>query len=179
MFLLEIMIYTAVLATVMGPIAYLFLAGSRSARENDVYNTTSERSRVALARLARDLRPCMLDTVVFSSTNHIVQFTLPASYDGANIVPGDSVRYVLTIATDEAANGVDDNGNGLVDEGRLVRVNVTTGEVITICASVDLGRSSFVRNGEVIDVNLALSGFLPHLQTPFTVDRSISVRPRN
>ncbi len=106
-------------------------------------------------------------------------FHLPDAFDGNEIVPGPRITYELKLAPGEQMNGDDDNGNGLIDEGQLIRYDPEEPEGNPICHGIDLAASRFELNGTAVDVTLAVSGFLPHDKSPHTTVRSLKICPRN
>ena len=51
-----------------------------------------------------------------------VEFALVEGWNGASADYGPLIRYQFEYMPGELDNGLDDNGNGLVDEGRIVRI---------------------------------------------------------
>ena len=80
----------------------------------------------------------------------------------------------------ETANGVDDNGNGLVDEGRLVCTNLSTGEAIPLCGGIDLGPSRFtLAAGGAVSVSLRVSAGAGGIGDVMVRTKRLTVTPRN
>ena len=177
--LIEVLIYAGILAILTLPISSVVMVSIRSTRENDALNRVAERNRVAVNRVAQELRPALRDTVTITNSNRHLTLTLPDGFDGTNVVPGAQVRFELEMATGEQQNGADDNGNGLVDEGQLQRRDLGTGEVVSICQDLDLSQSRFEFSGASVVVTVATAGRSGHGTNVHVLARSATVTPRN
>ncbi len=74
---------------------------------------------------------------------------------------------------------MDDNGNGLVDEGRLVRKNIDTAEEFAICEGLSLSDCSFVLDGSSVTITVTSSAYLEKSQDDHELTRAVTVNPRN
>ena len=173
------MFFSVVFAAIGTAVVDLLLVTTRATNENDVINRAAERTRIALRKVERSLRSSLADTVDIQNTGSVLVFTLPDGYDGAAVIPGDSIRYTFALAQGESNNGADDNLNGLVDEGQLVRENLTTGESFSICSDLDLNESLFALNGGSVVVTVVSQGFVPSRGATYELTRSVTVTPRN
>ena len=177
--LLEVLVYAAVLVIVIAPITSVFLVSTRAGAENDAVTRTAERNRITIHRIADDVRPALRDTVAVSGGGKRLELTLPDGFDGEAIVPGTEVRFDFELVPGEQQNGADDNGNGLADEGRLVRRDLRSGESVAISESIDLQQSGFeLAAGELI-VTLTHVARVPQREAPVTVSRTVSIVSRN
>ena len=179
MTLLEAMVCTGIVVVLAGPLISVVLVSSRSTAESASLNQISERNRISLYRVAQETRTAIGSTIVITNSGATLAFSLSASYDGSSVVAGDSILYNLGLATGETSNSVDDNGNGLVDEGRLIRVNASTSETTTICENIDLSSSSFVWDSTTLTINLTTAGQIITDNSTFSNTKSVSVVPRN
>ena len=80
----------------------------------------------------------------FSNGGKTLQFTSTNGFDGTAPVAGPVIRYEIRLAPGESLNGLDDNGNGLIDESILVRVNTSIGEEVVLSSGINTSSSSFV-----------------------------------
>ena len=177
--MLGVTVYAALLTVFGGMLASLVLVSSRSTTEHDTINRLGERNRISLFRVSEDVRSAIASTAAVQNKGLTLAFTLPANLNGTTVVPGPTIQYRLEIVPEETNNGTDDNGNGLVDEGQLVRRNQATGDTHTICQGLDLGASNFTKNGDAVIVTLANTGHLLQADDSFDVARSLTIRPRN
>lgn len=122
--LTELLIALAVLSMVMGSIVTASIT-SQGAYSQGI-STTDLETRVnrAIERIVRDLssaNSAALNPPAADGDDNL-EFQRPVdSIDGA-IVWGPVTRYAFELMPGELDNNLDDNGNGLVDEGSLVRI---------------------------------------------------------
>jgi hypothetical protein len=175
--LIEAVFYLGIILVVSAPIVSSTLVGTDAVAQTDGITRLQERNRSSLVRLVGDVRASIADTLVVSNTS--LAFTLAKEFDGAVIVPGDSLLYELDSDPTDPVNGKDDNGNGLVDEGRLVRTNQTTGDNTVLCSGVNLQGSRFEPIDGGVDVILSCRGGTKRDQYTMQVTRSVAVFSRN
>lgn len=122
--LTELMIALGVLSMVMGGIVTASLSG-QGAYQRGISNTDLEtRVNRAMERIVRDLSSAnsgALSPPAADGDDHL-EFQRPADSIDGHIVWGPVTRYAFELMSGELDNGLDDNGNGLVDEGSLVRI---------------------------------------------------------
>lgn len=177
--LLEVMIYIGVMTVIGTPLVMVTLSVSRASAEGDVLSKILERNRSSLQRLLGEYEVSLGGTTAISAGGKILQFTSNGGFNGTAPVPGAVLRYEIRLATGEAANGVDDNNNGLVDEGSLVRMNLSTGEELVITGIVNTASSSFVATGNGITVTLATFGRTAGTSAVCDARCDITMFPRN
>lgn len=177
--LIEVVIYTTILAILGAPVVSMVVVSSRYMSEVDAQYKVQERSRVLLFRLEEDLREAILASVTITNAGKTLQFTLPDSFDGTAVVPGPDIQYEFQLATGESSNGSDDNGNGLVDEGMVVRRNLTDSETVSLSGGLDLDNSSFAPTAGGVTVNLTLVGRLREANSTIAVSSTLNVYPYN
>jgi type II secretory pathway pseudopilin PulG len=177
--LLEVMIYIGVMMVIGTPLVMVTLSVSRASAEGDVLSKILERNRSALQRILGEYEVSLSGTTVISAGGKVLQFTSNGGFNGTAPVPGAVLRYEIRLATGETANGVDDNHNGLIDEGALVRMNLSTGEETIITGIVDTAASSFVATGNGITVNMATFGRTAGTTAVCDARCSVTMFPRN
>lgn len=177
--LLELMTYTGLIGVIGLPLLSVVMVSTRSTSENFTINHVTERNRVAIYRVTREIRKAVSDTVAIGGGGTQLTFTLPNGFDGFNVIPGDTIRYALNIVPDESPNSADDNGNGLIDEGQLERTNLSTGESFVVCQGLDLANCSFSLNGTAVRSTFASQGFIPQSESVYSLTKSLTVTPRN
>lgn len=176
--MLEVALYAALILLIGGPLVSIVLVSTRSTKENDTVNAVTERNRTVLLRVEKDLRRSIASTASVADLGRALVFTTPAGFDGAAIVPGESVRVELRPSAGETFNGKDDDGDGLVDDGDLVRRNASTGQETLLAQGVDLNTSLFSEVGTGFTLQLTSFGSVPGGR-PFSVSKSVTVYPRN
>jgi type II secretory pathway pseudopilin PulG len=175
--LTEVCIYIGVLAIVGTALMSVVLASSRSAAAHDTTAKVVERNRSALQRIEREYRKSMTGTTAVSGTGKAVSFAATAGFDGAATISGPTVTFTFELATGESLNSVDDNGNGLPDEGRLRRTDSGGGDVV-VCGDIDVQNSSFTVNDTGITIRITTYGPM-RTGNPFRVTKTLDVFPRN
>ena len=177
--LLELIVYVGLIAVIGGPLVSVVLISSRGVAEHGTMHQVAERNLVSIYRLTQEIRTALNGSVVVANAGKTLTFSLPDSYDGVNVVAGDTIRYDLQLSPEELANAVDDNGNGVVDEGRVQRTNVTQSEVVVLCENLDPSVSLFSWDGTTVTMTIANVGSLSSNGTVFGITRSLAMVPRN
>jgi len=179
--LFELAIYGAVLIVMGGQLAHLVRVSVKTAHESDSVNKVTERNRVALYRIAKDVRGCVATSVTITDSGATLAFTEASGYDEETetVTTGATVTYRFEIASTETNNEVDDDGNGLIDEGRLVRVDGGTSESVVVCERLDLAKCGFTQSGTGVTINVSTQGFLRDSAAVMSIDRDLTVYPRN
>lgn len=124
--LTEIMVVTLILAIVV--LGLMSVLGSGSETYSSVSRVSSSAADLTIIaeEISRELREAKLDTVVVSSPpnslSNAVTFQKLENVTGGIPVFSTPIIYTFEPETGELINGMDDNGNGSVDEGRIVRL---------------------------------------------------------
>lgn len=174
--LFEVAFYITIIAILGAPLVTLALASARSTTENDVYNKIEERNRTTLHRIEQELRKAMSGTAVVTDAGRTLTFTSTIGFDGVAPIPGPQVAFRFVISSGETSNGLDDNGNGIADEGQLERSDVTGTYVVS--GDIDLASSGFALNGLGVTITAAGIGSLRGTGT-YTLSKAMTVYPRN
>ncbi len=177
--LLEVIVYVGLIAVIGGPLVSVVLVSSRGVAEHSTMHQVAERNLVSVYRLTQEVRTALNGSVAVTNVGKTLTFDLPDSFDGVAVVPGDTIRYDLQLSPEELANAVDDNGNGLVDEGRVLRTNVTQSEIVLLCENLDPNVSLFSWDGTTVTMTIANVGSLSSINTVFGITRSLAMVPRN
>ncbi len=177
--LLEVIVYVGLIAVIGGPLVSVVLVSSRGVAEHSTMHHVAERNLVSVYRLTQEVRTALSGSVAVTNAGKTLTFDLPDSYNGVAVVPGDTIRYDLQLSPEELANAVDDNGNGLVDEGRVLRTNVTLSQVVLLCENLDPNLSLFSWDGTTVTMTIANVGSLTSINTVFGITRSLAMVPRN
>jgi hypothetical protein len=163
--ILELSVYMALTAVLSAPIVSAMLVGTKATTETDTYVWLQERNRTALHKLTKDVRNSIAATLVVDGANGLLTFTLPAGFDGVNVVDGPSVTYSF-----QTTDGV--------PWGELVRTNNTTNTVVGICGGVDLANSGFQPSGTGVRITLT-NAVDPNDPTAHSFSTTVSSFPRN
>jgi prepilin-type N-terminal cleavage/methylation domain-containing protein len=123
--LLELMISISVLAVLMAAVAMFQLRGQAAAHAIQTRSALERRADRAMQRVTRELIGLGVHTLapdpVTAFGADTVTFQIPDSVSAAGVTTwGSLTRLALVMDQGENDNGVDDDGDGLVDERRLV-----------------------------------------------------------
>ncbi len=177
--LLEVAIYIALLLILGAPLVTLVLTSARATAENSTIANVEERNRTAIFRIEKELRKSMSGSPVVGGSGTTLTFTSTAGFDGTGPTAGPLIRFYFRASQDETVNGVDDNLNGIADEGELVWSDLSTGAETVISSAVDMNGSGFVMDGTGVTITLASFGSLDRRYGSFSVSRNLTVYPRN
>ncbi len=177
--LVEVVFYLSILAVVGIPLLMITVAMSRSSAEGNMFSTMIERNRSMLHRIELEYRNALRATTVVAPDGKSLAFTANAGCDGVGAVAGASIRYEIRLDPKESANGADDNGNGLVDESILVRVDETSGDEVVLMSALDSAKSAFAANGDGIRITLATCGKAYGSPLVASIERSVNVHARS
>jgi hypothetical protein len=181
--LIELAIYIVVLAILGAPLITVTLTMSRASAEGDMTSLIIERNRAVMERIAGEVRECLHTTVSVSTDGWSLQFTPTTNFDidTATPVAGAPIRYEIRVNAGETANGVDDDGDGLIDESSLYRIS--GGQEIMLTNAIKASGSSFsstVSSGvATVAISLVTSGRARGDSGPLDVTRTLTVSPRN
>lgn len=121
--MVELTIVVALLGLVLGSMAMVSSSSNRAFQTSSVRSHLEAQSSAAMDRMLVDLRiavgesldPALGDGDVTTSVEYV-----QAGLDGTKIQLGPLRRLAFEYEVGEIDDGLDNNGNGLVDEGRLV-----------------------------------------------------------
>ena len=177
--ILEILIYSVVAAILSVPIGMIVVGMSRASAEGDMMSKVLERNRSSLQRIDAEYRKSMKGTTAILNGGKALQFTSAGAFNGVGPAVGPVIRYEIRLAPGEALNGRDDNGNGLIDEGSLFRVDVTNNKEVLLTNCLNAGTSSFAAAGTGVTVTLVTSGRTHRAPNETDVTRTLTIYPRN
>jgi Tfp pilus assembly protein PilW len=182
--IVEFAVATFILALILSAIGLVSRSGTKSFRKSAFDAALENRARIALATLAEELEKAGSTTLVglpaaplWTDAFSFDEVQAVSSADGS--VTWSPSRLQFEYEPGETNNGADDNGNGLVDEGRivLVRYRGQAGEMHVVLARwvseylqgetgngaddngnglVDEHGVCFSRSGSTIGIRLAL-----------------------
>lgn len=175
MTIVELMIVILILVPVLGLIATSSVVATRTLDANDVAASTTEKLQRTIQRLSHFVRPCVLSTYEVEATPDDVaagralapgQWISPAdgeartavrfrsalgdlSMNASSWTPQRTIRFELDPS--ETVNGVDDDGDGFVDEGRIVLDYDGT----RVDMVIDAERCTFALDGRELTIAVA------------------------
>ena len=120
--LLEVAVAAGLLAVFLGSTAFLGKSVLGAFRTETAQAQKDEALQVALDRMVQRLRTidaeALLPTAVASSD--WVEYQRATDHDGVNVIWGPVERLLFERDDNELDDGLDNDGDGLVDEGRVV-----------------------------------------------------------
>jgi len=142
--MVELAVSVTILALLFGLVGMIQMRGNDASEESLARASTEARVRRAIDRVAEHLtgvgRTLLFPDPTTAFGSSTATFQHPTGVSGAGIVLWDTPsRIELLIDPRETDNGVDDDGDGLVDERRLVwTINVGTGNQrsTTLCNGI-------------------------------------------
>lgn len=164
--LLEVIFASAIMSTI-AVMVFLILHRSTDTYSNQsMHLALDERGREILAEIARDLREGGRDTfssgtppvaIVEGQPYGDLRFGVNSGYDmtGRRILFTRVVRYRFVLDAGESANGMDDDGDGLADEGFVERTD-RHGRTTRLCGDVRSPGLAFVVTDRLVKVTLVL-----------------------
>jgi hypothetical protein len=177
--LLEVSLYAALLLILGTPLVSVMLASSRNTTDNDTMNRLTERNRNAIFQIEGDLRVRVSEYDYVSEWGTWVAVMPAMGFDGANVIPGSWILWYLRMTPGEWWDGTDNNGNGLVDEGEIVRLDYNDYSWTVVSSGIDINQTGFGINGDGILATVTNMGTMRGGGAPYRVSKSVTVFPRN
>lgn len=185
--LIEILVALAIMAVAAGTLALVGMRSEDAFKAESLRTTLDGEARAVTSRLTRELRNSAAGSItalpVSPAWDTNLTFDQPSSIDpGTGNIVWRSMRLELRYEEGEVNDGLDNNGNGLVDEGKVVMLrNAGEADEIEVVlvhrvreylegetfnnlddngnGLVDERGLSFERNGNTITVRLTLERF--------------------
>lgn len=177
--LIELMIYLAVAAIIGIPMVMVSISMSRSYADGFTVSRVLERTRLVAQRLKDEYRDSLKGTTVVSADGKSIQFTSKGSFNGTGPEVGPVIRYEIVLDSKEISNGLDDDSDGLIDDGLLQRVDTSTGERLILSKGIDYTNSSFSVVGTELSFKLETFGCAKETKSVNTASRFVEIYPRN
>lgn len=202
--LLEMSISMGMLAVLLYAVGMVTLAGNRAFRAGQSRDAIGLRARRCLDRIADEIGMAGLGSL---TPNPVAPFgtssldlATPSGLVGGVVQWGSTTRIQLQYATDDPNDGVDNDGDGSIDDGRVVlvkNVGLGTQRTVVLCHGIaeylagevpngkdDNGNTlvderglSFVLNGETLTIRITLEGLDPERQRMTrTVETTVKLR---
>ena len=147
---LELIVSIAVTAILVGMLSQATGASKKLSSTSLNLGRAQEAASQAVLTIASDLRWAQPDTMLITQENGSdrVDFLVAEDYDGTQTVWSTPISYVYQPIAFDA------NGNGLPDEGRIVRLQ--DGNQRVVCRNVELGGLALERNEDSTTVQIAV-----------------------
>jgi hypothetical protein len=151
----EVIVVAGCLALMMLAVGAVISAGHDNYAAGMTVSSIQDSAQAVVSRIIDEVQQSGSATF-FPAPNNTDNLTFQkcAGYAGGAIQWGNAITYAFQYDTGEVDDGVDNNGNGLIDEGIIVRTE--NGQSITIAHWVREGGLLFTLNGDILTVQLAL-----------------------
>jgi hypothetical protein len=120
--LVELMVVASLLSSVVGSILVMGRANERAYRTGSGAAHLEAQAAMTIERIVPELRIAQLASVAPDPLSGVgadaVEYVQATGLSGGTIVTGALRRLAFEYETGELDDGLDNNGNGLVDEGR-------------------------------------------------------------
>jgi len=173
------MLYVGLLAILSSPLVMTILGLTRMTEEGNLLARITETNRSTMHRITDDVQRSLSSTLVIENSGKALNFSLPDDFDGSEPTPGNSIRYEFQDEPSDPNNGKDDNGNGVIDEKILVRMDQTIGESVIIGAFFDPNSSGFTAAGNAVVITLTTMGWTKGSQVQTRMTQTVRIQPRN
>ncbi len=180
--LIEALVYTALVGLIGTPLTVIVLTSSRAVAESRALGKAEDNNRSLAFRLSREVRTAISGSVQVTDGGKTLSFDLATGFGEEGPITDTTIRYELIPGSGETENGLDDNGNGLVDEARLLRRDLGSGEDAPVGENLSLADSHFsLVDGTSVALSLTSLGYFPQSEENpvIKVTREVTVNPRN
>ncbi|MEM7234252.1 MAG: hypothetical protein AAF517_18890 [Planctomycetota bacterium] len=166
--------YTLITVALMLPVGILVLGAEAMSRDSEAHVRAAARSRAGFRRLANDLRSAVAESVSLRDA-HALECSIPSGTStNLRALTPERVRFSIRLDPGETLNREDDDGDGTIDEGYIVRTDVKSGTETKISHGIDVGASQFSVENGLVSVTLS------HAEIDgVAVTRTLKVSPRN
>lgn len=154
--LLELLIAAAILAVIGAMMMSILLTTSNTYNSEVSAVTLDQNGRWAMDRITEDVRGAVASTrqIVVTGADTSVTFRPNVGYFGGALQLGNPITYKVQLMPGEIDDGLDNNGNGLIDERQLVRIQ--NGVTTAISPWVQKGGFRVVDLGQSLSITLVL-----------------------
>ncbi len=123
--LLEVMIVSLIFSVIILAAFGMMAVGIDIEDSTVTIGDMEDRSRMVLERIVGELQGAIMDTVIINATNDMIIFQVNEGYVGGEVQASTVRMFGLEYDTGEdmfGNDGLDNNGNDMIDEGLVVRV---------------------------------------------------------
>jgi len=164
--MLEVMIVTAIMSSVMAA-SFSIITSSQKVQTRSINDGhMHEQARIIAERIAREMRytggSCPNYDVSEDAGVLTVSFRKCTGYDTQLQLPtwGNLISYEFKSVPDsgeiDISDGIDNNGNGIIDEGGLYRLEEGCKERL-ICRDLEAAQFMIQRTGNIIGIRIGLA----------------------
>jgi len=125
--LIELIFSTTLVVSLIGGIALVTVGSTGAVREGLSQGEVDQLAGRVLDRLVDEFESSLRgslnpEPLLTTSSSERIEYAQNQGWNGTNIVQGTTRAIELEYAPGEADNGLDDDGDGLVDQGRVILV---------------------------------------------------------
>ena len=146
--------------------------------DGSLHSYLNTQSRLFLEQVSRELGSAGINTLspAFPANSTSLTFQMASGYANGQVVYAAPITYAFQYAIGEVDNGIDDNRDGRIDEGQVVRTE--NGQSVTL--SLDLAENgiTFTRNSNTVSIVITLER-LDDKGNLVTYTRALTVQVRN
>jgi len=154
--LLEVVIASAILAMLTSLLYVTLKSSTDGYTAGSLQAGLNAQSRNLLEDMSWDLADAGVGTLspAFASGSTTLTFQRNVGYSSGAIAFGSSITYAFAYEPGESDNGLDDNGDGRIDEGRLIRTE--NGDSVVVSRDLSENGILFTQTGNTVRVQLTL-----------------------
>lgn len=155
--LIEVTIASAIFSVLAFTLYLMLKTSSDSYASGNLHATLNGQARNILDRLTRELRDSSVVTFKPSFPNGAtsLSFQMNSGFSGGKVTYGPAITYAFAYEPGELDNGKDDNNDGRVDEGRIVRTE--GGKSVALTRDAQEGGLTFTQAfGNTVTVKVTL-----------------------
>ncbi len=154
--LIEVLIAVTIFTVLVSTVYLMMVSTADRYASGSIQAGLNAQARDLLERITLELSDAGISTLNPSIPTGATSLTFQRNvgYMGGVIAYGSAVTYAFVTETGEYVNGADDNGDGRVDEGRLVRTE--NNAAVTLSRDLAAGGIAFTRSGNSMQIVLVL-----------------------
>ncbi len=154
--LVEVMLAIGLSAVILAGFTAAIMVSQRSQSNLETVSTMEVEAHEAVQRIVDDLRQTSTTCPAWSLTSDLITYNL-CSGSSAGVLTWENAGTLMlsNMPGEDITDGIDNNGNGLTDEGRVIWTNgfFTTGVVADVAPDGLL----FTQSGNDVTISLTLT----------------------
>jgi prepilin-type N-terminal cleavage/methylation domain-containing protein len=162
--LIEVMVVTVILTIVIGGIFEILHSGLTTYNEGSIMTEVQTHARRIMDAVAGEIQGAGVSTLypvppATGTGTDTIDFQIASGYSGGSVLWSDVITIAFEYETGESNDCVDNNGNGLIDEGvvtRTVTPAAGTPQTRILGHWVKEGGLAFNLNGDLLTITLTL-----------------------
>jgi len=177
--LLETLIVSVCLAVILLGIGAMMTTSRTSFSQGATQTDIQNQIRWAIGKVAQEMKQAVDTTIsVQGGTNPTLTFQKNVGWNGAAVQLGGITTFQFQYTPGEVNDGLDNNSNGLIDEGMLVRTEAGMPNTI-ITEWVREGSVAFTLAGNLLTIQMTLERPIAGGQTLLNETISTSIYINN